>query len=99
MAVPIYSAKRPDQTLTFPVVSAFEIKREFDTIANLQTFGCSPFEIDLGQAGDQTTLIVKFSKAGRNFLLRAGYVLVLLPTGDYEVYQSVAEFTAQYVIQ
>ena len=98
MSVPIYDAKRPDQIVTFPQVKAFEIKREFDTISNLQAFKCSPFELDLGQPDDTTTLIIRFFKNGRSYTLLAGYVLVLLPTGDYEVYPSTADFLAVYAL-
>lgn len=98
MSVPIYNAKRPDQLITFPQVTAFEIVREFDTISNLQTLGCSPFEMDLGQPGDLTTLIVRFIKNGISHTLRVGNVLVRLSSGDYETYQSTAEFLAQYVV-
>jgi len=92
----IYNAKKPDQTLTFPVVQAFEIKREFDTISNLQALGCSPFTLDLGQPSDTTTLVIRFEKSGKAYTLRVGNVLVLLPTGDYETYPTVTDFLAVY---
>jgi hypothetical protein len=98
MANPIYSAQRPNQTLTFPVCQAFEVKRDFDTITDLQTLNCCPFTLDLGQPGDLTTLVVKFEKNGKQYTLRAGNVLVLLPTGDYEQYATVTDFLAVYHI-
>lgn len=98
MANPIYSAQKPPQTLTFPIVKAFEIKREFETITDLQQLGCSPFELDLGQKGDTTTLVIKFSHNNRSYILHVGNVLVLLDTGDYETYPTVADFLKVYNI-
>jgi len=95
--MPIYSAKKPDQTITFPVVSAFEVKREFETISNLQSLDVRPFSLDLGQSGDLTTMVIKFEHSGSHFTLYAGNVLVKTPSG-YETYPDVASFLAVYEI-
>lgn len=95
----IYSAQKPAQTLTFPLVQAFEIKREFETITNLQALGVSPFSLNLGPPGDSTTLVIKFEKSGLSYTLYVGNVLVLLPDGNYETYPTEAAFLAVYEIK
>lgn len=95
----IYSAQKPPQTLTFPLVQALEIKREFKTITDLQALGASPFSLNLGPPGDLTTLVIKFEKNSVPYTLYVGNVLVALPSGDYEVYPTVAAFLAVYEIK
>ena len=94
MANPIVPVKRPDQLLTFPICSSLEIKRELATLLRLQDLALSPVEVDLGAPADVTTFVLRLLVNGARYTFRTGNVLVKLPTGDLEKYDTVAEFLA-----
>lgn len=91
----IYSAQKPPQTITFPVVKAVKITKDLQTLLDLQTLGITKFTLDIG-APASATMVVRFDTPSGPVTVYADNVLVRLGPESYTTYPTQEAFLADY---
>lgn len=93
----IYNARKPPETLTFPVVKALKIEKNLQTLLDLQSLGIQKFTLDIGTPGSDT-MVVRFETTTGPVTVYRSNVLVQLGPDSYVTYPTQEAFLAVYNI-